>query len=85
MERDDHPSHPNYFRVFYDEAQVIRDALPRQQAQRLLGAMALYFLFGDEPSGLPKQAASFFEMHRSRLDRYKNSVTNGMRNKRRAN
>ncbi len=72
--------HPNFFRIFYEEAQPLRDALTQGQCQKLLGAMAMYFLFREEPYGLPRQARALFESHRARLDRYRNSAINGGKN-----
>lgn len=73
--------HPSWFRLYYDEAKPIVDMLPRAQAQKVIGAMALYFLFSMEPTSLSRQGRFIFESHRNRLDRYRTSVTNGMKNK----
>lgn len=82
MPRDD--KHPEFFRLFYDEARPIVETLPQGQAQNLLGAMCLYFLLRREPYKLPKQAMAMFEVHRARLDKYRRSVLNGMRNRARS-
>ena len=44
--------------------------------------MANYFMFGREPYKLPKQASAMFEVYRPRLDSYRRSVLNGMKNRR---
>lgn len=75
-----HDEHPNFFRFFYEEALPLREALTQGQCQNLIGAMAMYFLFKDEPHGLPNQARALFESHRARLDKYRNSVMNGKKN-----
>lgn len=72
--------HPDFYRLFYDEAKPIVETLPQGQAQNLLGAMAIYFLFRLEPHGLPRAARAMFEVHRIRLDNYRRSVLNGMKN-----
>ena len=79
MPRD--TDHPDYYRIFYGDAKPIIDGLPQGQAQSLLGAMTAYFLFELEPYKLPKQARTIFEMNRARLDGYRRSVLNGMKNR----
>lgn len=80
MELPHDAQHPDFYRLFYDEAKPIVETLPQGQAQNLLGAMAIYFLFRREPHGLPKAARAMFEVNRSRLDSYRRSVLNGMKN-----
>lgn len=58
----------------------MREGFTQVQCQKLIGAMAMYFLFWDEPTGLSKQTQAVFETHRARLDHYRNSVINGSKN-----
>lgn len=69
--------HPNYFRIFYAEAEPLLESFTQAQCQKLIGAMAMYFLFHIEPCDLPKSARVIFESHRPRLDRYRASAMNG--------
>lgn len=75
-----HTEFPNFFRIFYDEVMPLRKALTQVQCQKLIGAMALYFLFDDEPQGLSRDTQLLFDSQRARLDRYRTSVINGQKN-----
>lgn len=73
---------PNYYRLFRDVWEPIRDTLPPSQGAKLLYAMVKLF-FDDvepKPGTLPKAAQAMFDIQRTSIRNYRRNALNGAKN-----